>query len=48
VQHVKLEEGTVLLEPDVRKYFPDSDAVNSALRCLIPLVATRLRDKAKS
>lgn len=31
-------EGIViLLEPDVRKYFPDSDAVNRALRSLIPL-----------
>jgi hypothetical protein len=39
VQHFKLEEGTVVLAPDVRKYFPDSDAVNTALRCLIPLVA---------
>ncbi len=41
VQHFKLEEGTVVLEPDVRKYFPDSEAVNTALRCLIPLVATQ-------
>ncbi len=39
VQHFKLEEGTVVLEPDVRKYFPDSEAVNTALRCLIPLLA---------
>ena len=39
VQHFKLEEGTVMLEPDVRRYFPDSEAVNTALRCLIPLVA---------
>jgi len=48
VQHCTLEEGTVVLEPDVRKYFPDSDAVNSALRCLIPLVATRRRRNVKS
>lgn len=41
VQHFKLEEGTVVLEPDVRKYFPDSEAVNTALRCLIPLVASK-------
>ena len=39
VQHFKLEEGTVMLAPDVRRYFPDSEAVNTALRCLIPLVA---------
>lgn len=48
VQHFKLEEGTVVLEPDVRKYFPDSEAVNTALRCLIPLVANKHGAKAKS
>ena len=48
VQHFKLEEGTVVLEPDVRKYFPDSEAVNTALRCLIPLMATKRGAKAKS
>jgi len=48
VQHFKLEEGTVVLEPDVRRYFPDSEAVNTALRCLIPLLATKRRAKAKS
>ena len=47
VQHFKLEEGTVVLEPDVRKYFPDSEAVNTALRCLIPLVASKRGAKAK-
>lgn len=41
IQNFRLEEGTVVLEPDVRKYFPDSNAVNMALRCLIPLVATK-------
>jgi hypothetical protein len=46
VQQVRLEEGTVMLEPEVRKYFPNSDAVNAALRCLIPLVASRRRGKA--
>lgn len=48
VQHFKLEERTVVLEPDVRKYFPDSEAVNTALRCLIPLVANKRGAKAKS
>ena len=28
VQHVKLEEGTIVLEPDVRKYFPDTETSN--------------------
>ncbi len=38
-QHFTLKEGAVLLEPDVKQYFPDSDAVNKALRCLIPIIA---------
>jgi len=40
-QHFTLEDGAVLLEPDVRKYFPDSESVNEALRCLIPLIEKR-------
>jgi len=31
----------VYLEPDVLKYFPDSSAVNEALRCLLPLVGKK-------
>jgi hypothetical protein len=38
VQHFKLEEGAVMLEPDVREYFPDSETVNKALRELILLL----------
>lgn len=30
-------EGSVVLEPDVRRYFPNSKAVNRALRSLIEL-----------
>ena len=47
VQHLKLEEGTVMLQPDVREYFPDSDAVNTALRSLIALMA-QMPSKRKS
>ncbi len=39
VQHLKLEEGAVLLDPDVRQVFPDSSSVNAALRSLIALMA---------
>jgi hypothetical protein len=35
VQYFQLEDGAVMLEPDVQKYFPDSEAVNRALRALI-------------
>ena len=38
VQHYKLEDGVVTLDPDVREYFPDSDTVNNALRSLIALI----------
>ena len=38
VQHFEPEEGTVVLEPDVREYFPNSEAVNKALRALIALI----------
>lgn len=38
VQHFKLEEGAVVIAPDVRQYFPDADTVNQALRTLIRLI----------
>jgi hypothetical protein len=43
VQHFQLEEGAVLLAPDVREYFSDSDAVNQALRTLIGLIPRKRR-----
>lgn len=48
VQHFQLEDGAVLLEPDVREYFPDSEAVNKALRCLIPLLPPKHRPRVKA
>ena len=38
VTEVKPGEGVVVLAPDVRQYFPDSDSVNAVLRSLISLV----------
>jgi hypothetical protein len=35
VRDVTPRPGTVVLDPDVRAYFPDSEAVNRALRSLI-------------
>ena len=40
------DNDAIVLEPDVRAYFPDSDAVNSALRALIAL-APKKRKVAK-
>jgi hypothetical protein len=38
VNHYTLTEGAILLAPDVLEYFPDSEAVNEALRSLIYLM----------
>jgi len=38
VQYFALEDGAVILEPDVQEYFPDSESVNNALRSLISLI----------
>ena len=48
VQYFRLEDGAVMLEPDVREYFPDSTAVNTALRCLIPLLSKKRRAKGRT
>lgn len=40
-QYFTLEDGAVLLTPDVRKYFPDSESVNQALRGLISLIPNK-------
>lgn len=33
--HFTLHEGAVLIDPDLRERFPDSEAVNQALRALL-------------
>jgi hypothetical protein len=38
VQELTLPEGAILLDPDVRVYFPDAESVNRALRGLIDLI----------
>lgn len=38
VQHFTMQEGAIVLEPDVQSYFPDSKAVNDALRTLIKII----------
>lgn len=43
VHYFTLEDGAVMLEPDVREYFPDSEAVNKTLRTLISLVPEKDR-----
>lgn len=41
VRYFTLKDGAVMLEPDVREYFPTSKAVNTALRSLITLVPAK-------
>jgi len=48
VQYFKLAEGAVMLEPDVQKYFPDSESVNRALRSLLALVPAKRRATVKT
>jgi len=42
-----LGEKTVILEPDVLEYFPDSQAVNHALRTLLSLVPDKSKVAAR-
>jgi hypothetical protein len=48
VQYFKLEEGAVMLEPDVRKYFSSSELVNKALRSLIAIITLKKQTSAHS
>jgi hypothetical protein len=47
VQYFTLE-GAVLLEPDVREYFPDAKAVNRTLRGLISLLPKKHGAKVRT
>ena len=41
VRYFTIADGAVMLEPDVRAYFPNSDAVNQTLRSLIALIPAK-------
>ncbi len=47
VQEFKLEKNAVVLEPDVKEYFPDSESVNQALRSLIALIPEKRKSASK-
>ena len=34
-RHFTLQDGAVILDPDLRERFPDSESVNNALRSLV-------------
>jgi hypothetical protein len=42
VQDFVLKENMVLLDPDVKAYFPDSESVNRTLRSLINLISEKM------
>lgn len=48
VQFFKLEDGAVMLEADVRKYFPNSESVNKALRSLIEILPSKRRGRERT
>ncbi len=47
VKEVKPAKGAVILEPEIRKYFPDSDSVNDTLRSLVRLIRTERKTDTK-
>ena len=47
VQEIKPPKGAVILAPDVYKYFPDSESVNTILRSLIRLVPAQAKSGGK-
>ncbi|MBI5182316.1 MAG: hypothetical protein HZA06_05355 [Nitrospirae bacterium] len=46
-KEVMPKKGAVIIEPDIRAYFPDSESVNRTLRCLIPILPKKRSAKAK-
>ena len=48
VKDLMPKEGAVVIAPDIRAYFPDSESVNKALRCLIPLLPQKRKVKVKN
>ena len=47
VKEVLPKKGAVILESDVQAYFSDSESVNRALRCLIPLLPKKYKVRHK-
>jgi len=48
ITEVRPLEGSIVLDPDVQAYFPDAEAVNTALRGLIALRPRRRRPARKA
>jgi hypothetical protein len=48
VRYFTLEDGAVMLEPEIKTYFPDSESVNKALRSLIELIPGKTAKRSAS
>ena len=48
VREVEPRADAVVLAPDVREYFPDSESVNTALRSLIKLIPEKRDERART
>ena len=48
ITHYRPVPGSVVLDQDVRVYFPDSDSVNAALRGLMALIPAKRRAARRS
>jgi hypothetical protein len=42
IQNFILDENAITLEPEVQKYFPNSDSVNNALKTIIKLIPQKI------
>ncbi len=46
IQNFKIEDGAVVIDRDVREYFPTAEDVNNALRGLIALLPAKQQKRA--
>jgi hypothetical protein len=44
VKEVIPDPGVVILDPDLRRYFPDSESVNRTLRLLLDILPPEVRE----
>ena len=47
VEQIQPASGVIVLDPDIREYFPDSQSVNDALRALVKLIPSRKKVAAR-
>lgn len=45
VETVAPEPGVIVLDPDLQRYFPDSESVNRTLRTLLGIIPAAVREE---